>query len=870
MQRLFRIRKDNRGDTLIIVIVGILLLGILGSVVLASTTLNYSMKNIDRNQKKTFYTAEEAIDKVYAGVGQDVMDGMKYAYTYVLNNMMTTDVDGNYVTKDNTELNKAFRNIFYYYLTGKECNSEDLVSNWNQILYGNANNGIYYECNPIYKNGAYEQQELKNHLQSYIDEGASQAPEISIPQYTAENPNVAISYSTKLATSSSGNSVTLDCFTLNDISVTFKSNDGVTSKVGTDIVVEVPLIDINFSEVSTIDYGELFKYIVLAEGDANTTDPTVTVNSSTNFNGNVYAGKLASSTKTGILVNNSKLNITATNIASSGNIDVNNGEISFKRNAENDALKVWAKNISTSGLHDVINIDNADCVVKDDLDINGNGSTVKISGNYFGIGFRASSAANTIEANSNENDKMYFDSNAGKAYDSNGNVVGDLAEYEHEKSSAILVNGRDASLDLYELKTLLLGGRAYVDLIDPDAGLGENNSTYMTGESLSIRGNQEAYLATITDKTLYNFMNPAQADEYNVVKSNPVTYDFFRNNVLGHGILTDKTVAKKVGGNVYFYRASLSPTEQTELFESYFNESLSNKKTIREKADKLGVKLISINENSNILTVGSLMQVDANKADSQRVLLVNHTLENNNRNQFARYITDISLRYRAMLTELKDYGDISSTTVPSNVTGSINASTKTPISTYIDVDMFNNVFDGTVENENIANLKDSDGDGNMDTYEAVYDLQTSGIFTAAQMAEYNITNNNSYVVMTKAANYVVNNNISNGVIIAANNVTVSRDFTGIIISSGDVKIDNGNGSVTVALTACSDLSKWVSAKDTTLNACLKGYLSVSQGDGDGEATGHITLNDIKYQDLVSYSNWEKMAVNEEIDSAQGN
>ena len=130
------------------------------------------------------------------------------------------------------------------------------------------------------------------------------------------------------------------------------------------------------------------------------------------------------------------------------------------------------------------------------------------------------------------------------------------------------------------------------------------------------------------------------------------------------------------------------------------------------------------------------------------------------------------------------------------------------------------------------------------------------------MTGYNITNNNSFVILTKKDEYVVSGNVTNGIIISSGKkVTVSGDFTGIIICAGDVVIEGGAG--TVYLNAFPDLMEWLTTKDTTLSACLKGYRSSAAGEGEG--SGHVTLNNIGYQDLVSYDNWKKSAVNKSVD-----
>lgn len=848
MKTILRFRKDNRGDTLVIVLVGIFLIGLLGSAILASTAMNYQMKNIDKGQKKNFYTAEQALDEVYAGVGSDVMKSMEYAYTYVLDNMLEIDpTTGKYAPQDNKELNKIFRNIFYYTLTAGIPTDKALT--WD-IIRNNVDSD-HNKPVPVYQNTSSMRDELGLHLNTLVTAGGAYTPVVSIPQGT-EN---AVLYDSKIVTNTAGESITIDFFTLKDITVTYTSADDVTSRVSTDIVVEVPVVDINFSEVTTLDYGELLKYSIVAEGDTSTTSPTMTIKTPTKVNGNIYAGKEASEAKTGIILDRAELDFVGSSLVSSGSIILNSSTLKVNKADTAASMKLWARNLITEGDEDNIDIKNTDCILKDDLQIDGAESVVKISGNYYGIGYRDSGTG--IEANSEENDWMYFDSGNNHVFDASGNFLTMPVEYEHENSSAILINGRDAALDLSGLGNLLIAGRAYVDLLNPNA-TGDLNSTYMTGESISVKGTQDSYLAELNTE----YFN--EKDGKPVVLTNPVDYSFFETNVNGQGIMTDKTVAKRVGSSVYFYRKCVSPIEQTNTYEDYFN-STTKKATLRDKVDDLGVKELLLGANTNFMSVGAMLKVDHSLSESQSVLVREHNVENGAvtvpsgngafyNKSFYNYVSDCNVRFKAMLTELKDYGDIVNVSVPAAYVTSINNSTKTPFTTYVDEDTMLDVFNGTLDTGLLANVS-ADGQ----TYYAEYEVAGTDVFESddERINKYNF-NSKAAVILTKSADYEVPSNISGGVVIALGNVTVRNDFTGLILCKGDIQIDSVIADV--ELNAHDKLVRWLADSDPAFTKCLKGYLALSES-GEGDASGHVTINNIEYQDLVSFKNWNKLSPN---------
>lgn len=63
-------------------------------------------------------------------------------------------------------------------------------------------------------------------------------------------------------------------------------------------------------------------------------------------------------------------------------------------------------------------------------------------------------------------------------------------------SSAIIINGREASLDMSNIRELMLAGTAYINTqaIVNSSGVGTENSNVPMGESISVKGDQIAYL----------------------------------------------------------------------------------------------------------------------------------------------------------------------------------------------------------------------------------------------------------------------------------------------------------------------------------------------------------------------------------------
>ena len=76
--------KNNRGFSLITVILAVSFIGILALLVLYLALSNFLMKTTDLKGKDSFYTAERALEEIRTGLQQDMGDAMSKAYIQVL------------------------------------------------------------------------------------------------------------------------------------------------------------------------------------------------------------------------------------------------------------------------------------------------------------------------------------------------------------------------------------------------------------------------------------------------------------------------------------------------------------------------------------------------------------------------------------------------------------------------------------------------------------------------------------------------------------------------------------------------------------------------------------------------------------------
>ena len=81
MKRIKTIKKlNNKGSSLMFVLIAIAFVSILTAVIISAATTNYRLKVMNNRTQKTFYNAEVAVEEVYAGFGKTTCDSLEECY----------------------------------------------------------------------------------------------------------------------------------------------------------------------------------------------------------------------------------------------------------------------------------------------------------------------------------------------------------------------------------------------------------------------------------------------------------------------------------------------------------------------------------------------------------------------------------------------------------------------------------------------------------------------------------------------------------------------------------------------------------------------------------------------------------------------
>ena len=277
---------------------------------------------------------------------------------------------------------------------------------------------------------------------------------------------------------------------LKNLKVIYVDEKGHAAIICTDIRLLVP--EVQFPTPSTLP--DLMNMIVVADKgiicEGNESTPT-------SINGSIYAGNLpaaaTSDPDTSIQVTSgASLNV------ESGDKVVCKGEISVGLNStftSGGSVNLWARGLNAASVKNVTL--SGTTYFADDLTIAGKNNNVKISGNYYGYGSYESATSDDCVAKD-----QYIQSGLSGA----------------ALSSAIVVNGKNTTLDLSDTQKLMIAGRNYIASSKVKANDRTNTNDVVTGESLTVKGTQLAYLA------------PA---EILGASGNPMTYDDYLTHLNG-------------------------------------------------------------------------------------------------------------------------------------------------------------------------------------------------------------------------------------------------------------------------------------------------------------------------------------------------
>lgn len=821
--------NDDHGSSFVLVIVATTFMCILASAILMGAMMTYKLKFYKLNSLNNFYEVETALDEMYAGVGAATNEHLYSAYTTTAELVVVYDTKAQaYTTLDNKSANELFKKLF---MTGFVAdtnykslkNVTDTLQSFISNEYDAVDNPDGVRLDTSNMKLIYTDVNNKTTTQYYKDNGGIKTEKQSgyendkVQSVTFKN--VCVKRSVDLQGSTAG---------------TYEQS------ITTDIVLTEPEYNVSF-DTSSVSNNTLYEYAILADmgvevgedNDNRTTDAQV--------KGNIYAasdyynkdyndvaetkvtnkyeskpttmwGTKESSAYSGIFVNgkNSTLTLNSDVVVCSGSLAAYNGaEINLSGRTQT-LSELWADNIVIGGKDGGSLKASADAYIFDDTELNAEKASLKFTqGSYFGYSYNAQ-------------DTRSLNYLRQKGYLATGYKL-----RSHFSDSAIIVNGKNSTLDLQDLNSLYIAGKSYIEFSkiaassvpedDENITVDENADyafttlkDYSTGQSLDVKTNQLMFLTQwsvvnntekvdpdtgITTVTL-QFPKTFEADA-NILD----LYDDFLKDLATEGEKGVTAIKQTVSGHDYYYlyiedgKDSSNVSNAEKFAEKYYKllqdygDEISSKLYNVQKYEQFQVKLVLPAE-GKINASGAV--TDQNNDDSlflrastTTTMDVATALDNVST---GKVFTNI-LGNKGSDNNKKAFNDLKADAL--KLAGSGTASVEEQTSTFLSymyinmkdhLSVLNNVDDTTKLSQNaweIANYTSSSV-GYLSSYDKDRDTYSY---------DYSITPLNHYVDFA----YVFSKNLSIEKTIG--NATDNEAKT-IVINSGDVKLqpNNGDGS----------------------------------------------------------------------------
>ena len=593
---------------------------------------------------------------------------------------------------------------------------------------------------------------------------------------------------------------------LYNLKIEYTDNKEFTSVIETDIKLKVPTLTL----ITKTVMPNVFDYSLVADGG-------IIGGSGANVSieGNIYAGNDTLADEGGVSVTqghtwdftgNARL-VSAGPLAVAPNASFSSGV----------GTDLWLEGVQLSKITNVtsgtINLAGS-TFVADDLTMEGNGGTVTLSGNYYGFG--------------------------------NGATA--------EESSAIILNGKNAVLDMSGLDSLMLGGNAYIQtskaVYTPTANFAEDNNTdVLLGNSLAIKSDQIAYLVPaecvgVNNGSVLIGKNPMNETEYLLWKEylnkrnsgdtayanyEPVSFTK-RTNATGTQLneydlngAGYKTIFRQINGETLCYLyVDMTANGAAEYYKDYYYKAeakMNNYIAMYNNRVLVNPTFMSSRE-----TKGTMLSYALDSANGE-ISIINNTMDSTRSTSDIADIEKEQGLYADRFARLKSKLTIEQSEVTADEL------TKSVYHNLIKDAVLSSLT--TIQNHELAK---SDGSG---------DIESRAIF---------IDNRGG-------ANYVYDNP-EICVIVATGNVVLKRDFEGLIITDGKIIIENGTSSIkpnkekVLKMLRTTESSALV-ADPTTLIA--RYFIDGEKYSMDSSLTGQVTST-MKGQtmgDLIEYENWAK-------------
>lgn len=637
---------------------------------------------------------------------------------------------------------------------------------------------------------------------------------------------------------------------LYDVRVSYTDENDYVSIIHTDISIDVPKLV--FYQDGSID--SLYEYSLIGNTGIRTEDGS----GAALVDGSIYAGKDDVLGGGGITVNKA-----STLTVKEGKLVISKGDIAVRpsagfivRDVPNYGSRVYAAGLSLDS--GTLSLDSK-TYVANDLILSGNGSRATLTKEYYGYG---SSVATGID---------------------------DSEAVDSALSSAIIINGRNATVDMSGVTRLLLAGRAYIGRsLAPTSPGTPTGKPVLMGESIAVKGDQIAYLVpaecigTLDGKTLVgqNPLNIKMAEDMEiyaerygndfkevdfdkpVYKLDNKTLNDFGISDMNHirKVYTQYNSADSENKTLIYYYLVLEKDRAAEYFRQYYNFNTS-KESLDNYFKKYAAGGIILGdytaENTQYTIMGNSLVSDA-LSDSGVTLLTSMqqpapgegegegegTEEGEQPDSEEGYqeVSDnasemANAKTEAEVLELSESFAKTFNALTTNLTE--DASSVSPNQT---------VFNSVIREDMLRDyLADNGG-----TVEFVTEDGLKAV----------LTNDDNYTVSDSKVRLIVaidkDDDEEDG--ITGGNVTVNADFTGLIIAQGEITISGSTiainrdkmGTYKVLNQERSDTDP-----QTVMDFFVNGSGVLAEEVTDGSKVDETGILNIDLSEIVRYTNWIK-------------
>ena len=146
MKSKWSLRGQNRGASLIAVVIAMIFVTIIGAIILGITTTNIQMRAAEISSKKNFYSAEELMNELAAGLNNSASVAMQQAYVDVL-------VDYRDIVMTGDSMQKAFQQrymeelekVFWDGTSPRSKSTDPLDASKTLFVLGNYQKSVVYD-----------------------------------------------------------------------------------------------------------------------------------------------------------------------------------------------------------------------------------------------------------------------------------------------------------------------------------------------------------------------------------------------------------------------------------------------------------------------------------------------------------------------------------------------------------------------------------------------------------------------------------------------------------------------------------------------------------------------------------------------------